>query len=157
MPIRVAELTDAMALAQVRVTSWKSAYRGLLPDRFLDRLAVEDGGTRWKEILTEGQTEILVYEQGARVVGFVCFGGSLDDDVKETTGEVHGIYLLPSVWRQGYGRALLTEALRLLRGQAFSGVTLWVLNNNHRAIGFYEAAGFRADGATKVVRITCSV
>lgn len=153
MPIRVAELTDAMALAQVRVTSWKSAYHGLLPASFLDRLAVEDGEARWKEILTEGQTKTLVYEQDDNVVGFVCFGESRDDDVKGTTGEVHGIYLLPNVWRQGYGRALLTKALKSLRRQGFSEVTLWVLNNNHRAIGFYEATGFKADGATKVVTI----
>jgi ribosomal protein S18 acetylase RimI-like enzyme len=140
-----------MDLAHVRVASWKTAYRGLLPDSTLDEMQVTDGGARWKEMLTEGKSQTLVYEQGGSVVGFVSFGASRDDDAKDVTGEIWGIYLLPSVWRSGYGKALLTKALKSLEQRGCSEVTLWVLANNRRAIRFYEAMGFSTDGASKVV------
>lgn len=85
MLVRVAGLSDARALAEVRVTSCKAAYRGLSPDSYLDRTQVTDGGARWKEILAEENSQTLVCEQGDSAVGLVSFGASRDDDAKDTT------------------------------------------------------------------------
>ncbi|HEY1808803.1 MAG TPA: hypothetical protein VGG42_09585 [Acidobacteriaceae bacterium] len=44
MNLRLAEPPDAMAAARVHVRSWQAAYRGLMPDAFLDQLRPEDEG-----------------------------------------------------------------------------------------------------------------
>jgi ribosomal protein S18 acetylase RimI-like enzyme len=68
----------------------------------------------------------------------------------DSCGEIYAIYLDPREWRKGYGLALVKAAMEALKAQGFSEVTLWVLDKNERGIGFYEAMGFRADGAGKV-------
>lgn len=51
--LRVATVEDANAVATVHVRSWQSAYRGLIPDAYLDALSVERRTAVWRRILTE--------------------------------------------------------------------------------------------------------
>jgi ribosomal protein S18 acetylase RimI-like enzyme len=151
MPIRPAEVSDARELAEVHIASWQTAYRGLYPDTVLDGFSVESGEKRWKERLPHESTKTLVYELDGRVVGFVRFGASRGDAAEEGVGEISAIYLTPFAWGKGYGRALLEAALESLRAAGYDEATLWVLKDNPRAIRFYEAAGFQADGTVKTV------
>ena len=64
-----------------------------------------------------------------------------------STAEISALYIDPSRWRSGVGRALLAEALARLRAAEWSEVTLWVLAGNAPARAFYERFGFAADGA----------
>jgi len=92
------------------------------------------------------------------MAGFVDFGPSRDDDADPgRVGEIYALYLDPAEWRKGYGSALLDQAIQALRARGFSDVTLWVLRNNQRGIKFYEATGFRQDGASKLERASQGV
>jgi hypothetical protein len=44
IPIEIvkAQLSDARAIAEVHVASWKTTYRGIVDDAFLDQLSVHD-------------------------------------------------------------------------------------------------------------------
>lgn len=151
--IRQAELTNAGGIAQVHVAAWRSAYRGLVPDETLDGLSEEDSEGRWRERIAQPWGHIWIAEQEGRVVGYAACGASEDEDVdRERVGEVYVIYVHPEVWRRGVGTALLDEAVGRLREDGFEEAILWVLEGNQQAIGFYEAAGFEADGASKVKR-----
>ena len=44
----------------------------------------------------------------------------------------------------------MAATLRALADEAFAEATLWVLDTNERARRFYEAGGWRLDGADKV-------
>ncbi len=59
------------------------------------------------------------------------------------------IYLHPSSWGTGAGRALMTAGLGHLDAAGFGRATLWVLDGNKRARRFYEHGGWRSDGTTK--------
>ncbi|MBN2005117.1 MAG: GNAT family N-acetyltransferase [Anaerolineae bacterium] len=155
MTIREANLSDARSIAEIQITAWKSAYRGLLPDDMLDRLSVNASEKRWAERIAEPQGHLVVAEipcgEERRVVGFAGCGNCQDEDVdREKVGELHVIYVHPEAWRKGYGAALLEEALRELREDGFEDAILWVLEGNAQAIKFYTAAGFEADGGSKV-------
>ena len=63
-------------------------------------------------------------------------------------GELYAIYVLPSAWSTGAGRALLERAEERLADD-YDEATLWVLEDNPRARRFYEAAGWRPDGTQK--------
>ena len=67
------------------------------------------------------------------------------------TAEVYAIYLAPTAWSTGAGRALMDTALTGLRAGGYRRVVLWVLTGNVRARRFYEKAGFAPDGATNVL------
>ena len=53
MNIRHAETKDGRGLANVRVNSWKTTYRGFYPDDKLDELSPEDDEDKWSRIADE--------------------------------------------------------------------------------------------------------
>ncbi len=149
--IRRARLADAAAIAAVQVAAWRVAYRGLLPDDTLDRLSVEDAEARWQERIDIAWGNTFVAEQDGHIAGFVAGGKSQDpDDDHETVGEVYVLYVYPETWRQGLGKALIETMIECLREARFQEAVLWVLRGNQQAIGFYEATGFVADGASQI-------
>jgi GNAT superfamily N-acetyltransferase len=87
---------------------------------------------------------VFVAEEAERVVGFASVGDSRDERGK---GELSAIYVLPEAWGFGAGSALMASALEELRG--YSSATLWVLEDNPRARGFYEREGWILDGGRR--------
>ncbi|HET9672987.1 MAG TPA: GNAT family N-acetyltransferase [Actinomycetota bacterium] len=144
--IRRAGPADARAVAEVHVGSWRHAYRGLLPDGYLDRLSVEEREGTWREALGGASIGAFVGELGGRVVGFASFGPSRDGDAGRDVGEIPAIYVEPSALGTGVGRELLGAATEALRRAGFTRATLWVLEANEPARRFYEKAGWRWDG-----------
>lgn len=154
MRTRFALMTDVEALARVHVLGWQAAYQGLMPQEFLDGLDVEERAKRWQSWLesAEPPRATLVLEDGPEgVIGFVGVAASRDPDADPlVVGEVAAIYLLPGHWRRGGGRMLMQDAVKVLADSGMREATLWVLESNERARGFYESVGWVADGATKV-------
>lgn len=151
--LRTVQPSDARGIAEVHVAAWKTAYRGLLPDDTLKRLSVDEAEKHWRARLAEPWGEILVLTRDGEIVGYVGYGPTRDEGADlERVGEIYVLYVAPQEWRRGHGTALLRAALDRLRQSGKIEIVLWVLHNNQQAIGFYEAAGFAADGTeqTKV-------
>jgi ribosomal protein S18 acetylase RimI-like enzyme len=150
--IRPARISDAPGIALVHVRSWQGAYRGLLPQQFLDAFDPAQRAGFWERILAAAQERsgVVVADGGESLLGFACFGPARDEDADPgRTGEILAIYLLPDVWGQGWGRQLMAAAVTGLAGAGFSQAVLWVLDTNERARRFYQAAGWSRDGAAK--------
>lgn len=133
--------------------TWQVAYRGQLPDDLLDALPaeIEQRTAFWERTVRGAATRRrhqLVALDGDRVVGFVTFGPQepVDDP---NVGELYAIYLDPSYWGRGYGRALFSAAERGLKEDGYAAAMLWVLETNARARRFYEIAGWIADGGKR--------
>jgi GNAT superfamily N-acetyltransferase len=144
---RSATAADVPAIAAVRIRSWQEAYRGSVPQDYLDALDVDAEIARREGRPLDGQHVAVV---DGSVVGWLYVGPYRADDGEElpgpSCGEVGAIYALPEVWGHGVGRSLLIYGLGELRRLGLSPVLLWVLVANERARRFYERAGFRADG-----------
>ena len=84
-----------------------------------------------------------------RVVGFADTGPGRDESAPppEGAGEVYAIYLAPEARGRGYGRALFARAIEDLQARGFDPIVVWVFEDNPIGRRFYEAAGFRPDGA----------
>jgi GNAT superfamily N-acetyltransferase len=146
--IRKATPQDACGIAYVHVRSWQVAYRGHMPDEFLDGL--EQRTNMWRELTLQPDKVILVAEASeGDIVGFSALAPSRDLDASPNTAEVAAIYVHPENWKKGIGRALLSASLDQLRKCGYDQITLWVLEGNQRARSFYESFGFIQDGAMK--------
>jgi GNAT superfamily N-acetyltransferase len=154
--IRRATPEDARSVAEVHVGSWRHAYRGLLPDEYLDRLSVDDREAMWREAFGEPASGAFVAEAGDRIVGFASFGPSRDEDASADIGEIPAIYVEPSVLGAGVGRELISAATDALRERGYRRATLWVLEANERARRFYEKAGWTWDGAVSTHDFDCA-
>jgi ribosomal protein S18 acetylase RimI-like enzyme len=154
--VRPAAIDDAARISEIHVLGWQGGYRGLLPQDYLDGMqASGERLERWTRTLassdlSRGGCFVVAGDDGV-LAGFASIGQSRDDDAEShKVGEVMAIYLAPDAWGQGLGRELMAAALMQLAQLGYAEVTLWVLDTNARARRFYEAAGFRPDGAIKV-------
>jgi GNAT superfamily N-acetyltransferase len=149
--VRPAEPDDATGIARVHVAGWQAGYAGLLPAAFLAGLSVEPRAQRWRSVLADahasGTTLVAVLDGG--ISGFATVGPSRDGDAAPGAGELWGIYVDPGQWGTGVGHALHEAALQRLRDAGTTTASLWVLQGNRRAMGFYERHGWTADGETK--------
>jgi len=144
---RPAAPADVPAIAAVRIRSWQQAYRGSVPQDYLNALDVDAEIARREGRPLDGQHVAVV---DGSVVGWLHVRPYRADEGEDvpgpSCGEVAAIYALPEVWGRGVGRRLLAYGLGELRRLRLSPVLLWVLVANERARRFYERAGFRADG-----------
>ena len=140
-------------IVHIHVKTWRTAYRGQIPDTVLDALDVERRTTFWHERFMQARGSVFVAEDDDIIVGFCDLIPSRDKEANpQTTAEIAAIYILPRHWRKGAGRALCDSALAEARRRGYKAVTLWVLASNVAARHFYEAMGFGLDGATKTDR-----
>ncbi|QFU91515.1 GNAT family N-acetyltransferase [Amycolatopsis sp. YIM 10] len=148
MLIRPAGTGDELGVATVHVRSWQAAYRGLLPDAYLDGLRPEDRAAGYNFGTSDPERiRPIVAVDGDTVRGFAAFGPSRDN-TDGTDGELYAIYVHPGHWGGGYGRALITEARRLL-AQRYQQAILWVLVGNDQARRFYLADGWADEGTRR--------
>lgn len=126
--------------------AWQEAYRGLLPQDYLDGRTLE----KCVKMAYQWTENLLVAKDGDRVVGFVGYGVHRDDALPGT-GEVFAIYILSEYYGKKVGYALMQAALEKLSD--CPRIAVWVLKGNERAIRFYEKCGFRFDGTEKPVNL----
>jgi ribosomal protein S18 acetylase RimI-like enzyme len=150
--VRHARVEDAAALGRVHVRAWQAAYRGQLPDGYLDGLRAEERAAGWERGLQRDRARdpVLVAERDARVVGFAVVGAAEDP---RGAGELYAINVDPDHWGTGAGRALLLAAQAELARLGYGEAVLWVLPGNRRARRFYQAAGWVADGAERSAEV----
>jgi ribosomal protein S18 acetylase RimI-like enzyme len=153
MEIRRAGPADARAFAEISVRGWQTAYRGIMPDDFLDGLSVDAREAAWRTRLETATDEAPAWIacRAGRAVGFLCGGPPRDEDAPSFAAEVYALYVLPEAWRGGVGRALLEASQEHWRETGLATATLWVLEANERARRFYEALGWRTDGGRQEV------
>ena len=144
--VRPAASTDAADIVAVRLASWRATYGPYLPPHVWDDFDPAARAARLAASIEAGSMRVLVAAADATVVGYSFSGACRDDDVPAGTGEVYAIYVQPSSWSTGAGRALMSATLDSF-GEV--PVVLWVLEVNARARRFYELAGFVADGTVK--------
>jgi ribosomal protein S18 acetylase RimI-like enzyme len=146
MHVRDATLDDASAIAAIHAASWRAFYRGSLPDRYLDGDVLTDRQQVWVSRLSvpHGDQKVVVALIDSQPCGFVCAYRSHDARWGTLVDNLH----VAAHWhRRGFGARLLSAVREwVTHDGAFAGMYLWVLQNNQRALSFYEAQGGRVVG-----------
>ena len=145
---RLAPDDDLLAVAWVYVESWRTAYRRIVPQAYLDALAPDD----WAGSLAARADRTWVACVDGQVVGVSTYGSARDDACLEW-GEIISVYVLPDRWHSGVGRRLLDASVESLHAEGFECVYLWVLEDNARARTFYERCGFVWNGDELVTEV----
>jgi ribosomal protein S18 acetylase RimI-like enzyme len=138
-------------MGEVHVRAWQVAYRGLMPDAYLDGLAPEERAAMWHRNIgnPRSQTRIIVAERGGSVDGFAVIGPRGDAPSDGDEGELYALNVDPDRWDRGLGRALLDAVHDGLAELGFKDAILWVHPENQRARRFYAKAGWRYDNASR--------
>lgn len=140
--IRKAEIQDAPSLGHIQVTSWRSAFRNIASDEYLDHMVSEENqAADWKEILADHEQVVFVAEERDQLVGY-AWSHKEDDETIEWDSELISMHILPEYKRQGIGRKLFAaSSTQLLIESGCTSIYLWVLEANQPSRKFYEALG----------------
>lgn len=133
--IRAATLGDAVAIARVHVESWRTTYKGIVPDEYLAGLDETLRVKLWSEWLN-GETSVLVAEHAGEVVGF-AHAGKIREPIQICDAELYSLYLIRDEQRRGVGSSLLKSMALELQTQQFTSMAVWVLERNPSR-NFYE-------------------
>lgn len=150
--VRVPVVDDADRLGEIHVAAWQAAYRGIMPDDYLDGLSAAERAGYWREGLSRPagarSVRLVAVDEADSPIGFL-FGGPAGGDEAALDGEVYAVNVDPARWGRGAGTDLLCTAHDALSGFGFATAVLWVVPDNQRARRFYEHHGWRADGAER--------
>ncbi|MEM8688793.1 MAG: GNAT family N-acetyltransferase [Pseudomonadota bacterium] len=138
--LREAVHKDASAITALHVASWRSAYRGVLPDAYLDGEAEAERGAHWDKTLSSLKPEdlVLVAEDTDGLRGFISIYRDAEPGYDAYLDNLH---VRPGHRGGGLGRRLLAGALmRIIAGGAKT-LCLWAFDQNPGAIRFYERLG----------------
>ncbi len=140
--IREARKEDAASIAELHAESWRNAYRGILPDEYLDGPIINDRISVWQERLASSQPErqfILLAIEGDLLQGFACV---LLDEEPEWGACLDNLHVLPHRKGQGLGRQLFARAAQWVSATEPTWLLhLWVFERNHDARRFYDSLG----------------
>ncbi len=133
--------------------TWRAAYRGQLPNDFLEGLSVDQRARFWDRIFAQGKasgTEAVFVAEDLepRVVGFASAGPNRGEE-SEFEGELTTLYVLPAFQGRGLGRRLFLTTCEALGALGRGSLIAWVLASHQQARGFYETLGGRLVGEKK--------
>jgi len=136
--IRPATAADSAAIAELHQRSWRSAYRGLVPDSYLDGRAGTELAARWSRTFAKDEPRrvIVVAMAPDGIVGFVAAWPST-----ARMALIDNLHVAPGQRGGGIGRRLMGRAAAELRGLGFEAAFLEVIEGNHGARGFYRRLG----------------
>lgn len=132
---------DIEAVAGLHVASWRTAYRGIFTDAYLDGAAEAERRTHWTRRLAapvSGHSGMIAEQDGAPVGFFYLIADA--DPPRGTL--LDNLHVAPDARGAGLGRHLLERAaLEIETRQWPRGLHLWVFNANTGARRFYERHG----------------
>ena len=142
--IREATQNDVLGMAKVRVDTWRAAYKGIIPDDFLEGLSYQNISEGWRKTIWEERNPAVaafVAESEQRnIVGVAVCGHEQSQDVVYR-GEVYLLYVLPAYQEQGIGRKLVAACVHhLVQNLKVKSLLIWVIAEN-RYRRFYESLG----------------
>jgi len=142
LTIRPASADDARAIARVRIETWRTAYRGLVPDAYLDAMDVDQSAGLWQRVLDAdaAHASVFVADQAGEVIGFAA-ANRLAEPRHGLDAELSAVYVRREFQRAGIGRQLVLAAARAQRASGATGLIVWSIAGNKPARAFYEALG----------------
>jgi L-amino acid N-acyltransferase YncA len=141
-----ATVEDSAAIAQVHVEGWRTTYRGLLPDAFLDALSYAQRADLWRGVLSaSGDRHIYVArEVGGPVVGFVS-GGRPPVRQSDFAGELQALYVQVAHQRRGVGTGLWRAIASEMSDEGIDSMFAWIFAENPAARFCEHLGGHRFD------------
>nr|BFE62711.1 GNAT family N-acetyltransferase [Dactylosporangium thailandense] len=176
--VRPARLDDVVEIARVQLSTWRVAYRRLLPKHILDRLDEDWITRRWRDAIAEPPSPkhrvLVAVEQvdspgstpeSAYVVGFAASGPADDsvlapdedhtvlDKAFASAAAITDVLVEPRWGRRGHGSRLLAASVDLWRSDGFTTALAWTFADDGVTRRFLEGAGWAPDGVGRSLDI----
>jgi GNAT superfamily N-acetyltransferase len=164
--VRPARAEDARRIAAIQLSTWRTAYRRLLPRHVLEQMDEEWIAENWREAVTNPPSprhQVLVaVEQAeeAHLVGFAASGPADEaalapgePPLPQTVAAVTDLLVEPRWGRRGHGSRLLAACVDLWRDNGFDTAVAWAYEGDTATVRFLTSAGWQPDGAGRALDV----
>jgi GNAT superfamily N-acetyltransferase len=162
--VRPARADEAGEIARIQLSTWRTAYRRLLPRHVLDELDPQWLAGRWREAVDappSGRHRVLVaveQAQTSQIVGFGAFGPADEapapgELLSPSVAAITELLVEPRWGRRGHGSRLLAAAVDLWRADGFATALAWVYEQDQASRKFLTGAGWAPDGARRALDV----
>jgi len=164
--VRPARPSDAPEIARIQVSTWRTAYRTLLPRTILDGLDEGWMADQWRDAIMApptGRHRVLIgIEQADQdyVVGFAASGPADEDalapgeePLDTSVAAVTDLLVEPRFGRRGHGSRLLAASVDLWREDGFGTAVAWAYEKDAATRAFLTSAGWEPDGAGRALDV----
>ncbi|MFX1504295.1 MAG: GNAT family N-acetyltransferase [Promethearchaeota archaeon] len=146
---REANIFDLRGIVKVQVDTWKTAYKGIISEAYLQSLSYEDKEENWEQRLenpTHGAIIFIAEVDPYKIIGFAL--ATLEKynpilaipDHDRFKGELCAIYVLKEFQRKKIGTELVSLVLKNFKENDINSMITWVLKENPSR-RFYEKLG----------------
>jgi GNAT superfamily N-acetyltransferase len=140
--LTAASAQDVESIARLHAQSWRTAYRGMLSDEYLDQHVVADRLEFWTSRFANvapGRRLVLQAVRDGELLGFVCV---LLDAEPQWGARLDNLHVSPASKGTGIGYVLFNAAREWIADVAMgTAMHLWCVERNHVARRFYERQG----------------
>ncbi|WP_225744033.1 GNAT family N-acetyltransferase [Marinilactibacillus sp. Marseille-P9653] len=142
MYIRKTRAEDAAQIAKVQVDSWKTTYKGIVPDDFLNKMNYDFYTDRFQTYFIENSPiSYVAIDDSNQIAGYITGGQNrLIDTYRDYDCEIHAIYILEGYQGNQLGKKLVSHLMDDLLRLNHKKMLVQVLAAN-KAVKFYEKLG----------------
>lgn len=142
--IRKGTKKDSELISRIYAESWRSAYKGMVPDEYLNDLKDDFWVEKFQMWISEDIFKVKIIYADNKAAGAAAYGKSRDEKFADYA-EICSFYLIPEYFRKGLGTALMKSVIDEIYNEGYKHCYLWVLDANSNARMFYENMGFRCN------------
>jgi GNAT superfamily N-acetyltransferase len=166
--VRPARSADAGEIARIQLSTWRTAYRRMLPAQVLNQIDEEFLTRGWQQAIDEPPSprhRVLVAVEQAEedyLVGFAASGPADDealapqekpDDLGPDVVAVTDLLVEPRWGRRGHGSRLLAASVEMWRADGFASASAWAYDRDEATKKFLTSAGWAPDGAGRALDV----
>ena len=142
MEIRVAGVADASAVGKVHSEAWKSAYRGVFPDRYINSDTASKRTDEFLDSIKDDKYTYYLLQESNQTAGIV------KTHAEENSLEIESFYILNEYRGKGLGSQFIDFIKNSVKPEC---IFLWCLEDNSKARHFYENNGFVMTGDSRMI------
>ncbi|MBR4403664.1 MAG: GNAT family N-acetyltransferase [Clostridiales bacterium] len=142
MEVRKAVAEDSTVVGEVHSSAWKSAYRGIIPDDYIDNDTASKRTEEFLESIKDDKCTYFLLEESGKAAGIV------KTHEEDNVLEIESIYILTEFRGNGLGRKFM-DFIKTYK--PYDSIVLWVLAANTKARRFYEQNGFVLSGDSRTI------
>lgn len=140
MDIRVATYEDCRSLALLKRRVWETTYRGIYPDKKLDKYDIDLNENKFKDMIKQQSQKLFVVLDGYKIIGYMSCGKIMRAFDKHTH-DIGLLYLAKEYQGKGIGLNLFQFAKNELKNQGVREFIVSCNKYNLSAQQFYKKMG----------------
>ena len=138
MIIREANGSDVENIAKLYISNWKTTYKGILSDAYLNHLTVSYGMEKWSAFLVRPEHHVFVAYEGLTFLGFGAYHPDMDFDKCLYLASLH---VSSNARGQGVGTKLIQSIGKYAIDKNFNKMSICIIKGNHDARRLYCKLG----------------